>query len=65
MRVPYVKSFDVIGHVFLADIYCVPCSANLPETDREGNPKTAIFADNDFDPKINHCGSCLTRMEDW
>lgn len=58
MKRHHVKSFDVIGYVFHAALYCGDCGAALPEEDPEGNLKHPLFVDAYHEFVHERCGTC-------
>lgn len=45
------------GFIYLADIYCPACAADLPDRDPEGNPKGPFYSIQETDAPCN-CGKC-------
>jgi hypothetical protein len=70
-RIPYRKSFEVVGYTYEADLHCVPCASQrfgralsrrrLPG-DREGNEVSPVFLDQTQD--TDTCGDCHRRLSD-
>ena len=65
-----MKSYDVVGYTYDADIHCPKCAAKRfsqkaldgdtdSETDNDGNTPKPIFADQADDESCGDCGKSL------
>lgn len=65
-RLPYRKTYEIVGYAYDADAHCVACATAQGMTDpqiedSEGNPVTPIFLDQSDDMI---CGDCFARLDD-
>ncbi len=70
-RIPYLKTYEIVGWTYEADIHCPTCAARrfgaelmderAPPADREGNRVHPLFLGDTDGAEV--CGDCLQPLD--